>query len=94
MSEEKALTEMIGKLVDQGATTAEEIHREVAELPLSVLENLGLFQKTADDVREIQDRSIGAIYDTIRSINKKVTKLAGEVLEEAANAAASQGEDD
>ena len=94
MSEEKALTEMIGDLVDKGATTAEEIHREIAELPISALDSLGIFQNSTDDIRKLQDRSIGAIYGAIRSINQKVTKLAEEVLEQASNAAASLGEDD
>lgn len=92
MRDERALTEMIEGLVDKGATTAEEIHREVAQLPVSVLENLGLFPNTTDQVRSIQDQSIGAIYDAIRGINHHVSKLAEEVLQEAGEVAGPRDE--
>ena len=82
MSDERALTELIKDVVDQGATTAEEIHRAIADLPLTVLERIGLFERTAQDVRKIQDTSIGAVYGLIRDINQKVSKLAGDVLEQ------------
>ena len=81
MSDEKNLTQLVEELVNDGATTAEEIHRAVADLPISVLEGLGLFESTTREVRRIQDTSIGAIYDVIRDVNHKVAELAGEVLE-------------
>jgi hypothetical protein len=82
MSDERALSQLVKDVVDQGATTAEEIHRAIAELPLTVLERIGLFERTAQDVRKIQDSSIGAVYDLIRDVNQKVAKLAGAVLEQ------------
>ncbi len=83
MSEDKALTELVEEAVDKGATTAEEIHRSIAELPITVLEQLGLFEKTTSDVKQIQDVSIGAIYGVIRDVNHSVAKLAGDILEQA-----------
>ena len=83
MSEDKALAQLVEEAVDKGASTAEEIHRSIAELPITMLEQLGLFEKTAGDVKKIQDASIGAIYDVIRDINHSVGKLAGEILAEA-----------
>ena len=83
MSEDRALTELVEEAVNKGATTAEEIHRSVAELPITMLEQLGLFEKTTSDVKQITDASIGAIYDVIRDVNHSVAKLAGDILEEA-----------
>lgn len=80
MDDLKELTELIENAVNKGATTVEEIHREIAGLPLTVLERLGLFERTAGDVRSLQDASIGAVYDVIRNVNHEVTKLAGELL--------------
>jgi transposase len=65
--------------VDEGASTAEEIHKAVADLPLEVLEKLDIFKETAKDVRKIQDTSIGAIYDVIHRVNREVAKLAREL---------------
>jgi len=84
MSDEKALTELIEEVVDQGATTVEEIHRGIAEMPLGVLEQLGLLERTTTEVRRIQDVSLGAIYGLIRDVNHKVAGLATELLERRA----------
>lgn len=81
MSDERALSELIEEMVDKGATTAEEIHRQIADLPLSVLERLGIFERTAGDVKRIQDTSIGAVYELIRNVNHEVARLAGELVE-------------
>ncbi len=80
MDEAKTLTEVIEQAVDQGATTVEQIHRTIADLPLRSLERAGLFERTTDDVRSLVDASIGTVYDTIREVNHEVTKLAGELL--------------
>ena len=83
MSEDKALTELVEEAVDKGATTAEEIHRSIADLPITVLERRGLFEKSVGDVKKISDASIGAIYDVIRDVNHSVAKLANDLLDEA-----------
>jgi hypothetical protein len=67
--------------VDDGARTAEDIHKAIADLPLDVLQRLDLFEKTAKDVKKIQDTSIGAVYDLIRRVNQEVGKLADDLIE-------------
>jgi hypothetical protein len=78
---DQKLTSWIQEAVDHGATTVEEIHRAIAELPLDVLQRNGLFEQTAAEVREIQDRSIGAVYDVIRDVNRRIGELASDLLE-------------
>lgn len=78
---EATLTGWIQEAVDRGATSVEEIHRAIADLPLEVLERNGLFERTAAEVREVQDRSIGAVYDVIREVNRRVGELAADLLE-------------
>jgi len=80
MSDEKTLNELIEEVVDQGATTVEEIHRAIADMPLDVLERLGVLEQTTSEVRRIQDVSLGAIYGLIRDVNHKVAGLAGDLL--------------
>ncbi|MGH0037285.1 MAG: hypothetical protein ACQGVK_19845 [Myxococcota bacterium] len=94
---ESVLREWIEESVDKGATSVEEIHRAIADLPIGVLERLGLFEASARDVRRIQGTSIGAIYDVIRKVNHEVSRLAGELLDSErrpgpARSAAASGE--
>ena len=81
MSDERGLTELIEDAVNTGATSVEEIHKRIAEMPLTVLEQLGIFERTAGDVRQIQEKSIGAVYELIRDVNHEVAQLARELLE-------------
>ncbi len=74
------LTELIEGAIDRGASSVEEIHRSIASLPLRVMESLGVFERTARDVKRIQDESIGAVYDGIRQINREVGSLAADLL--------------
>lgn len=80
VNDEQKLTRLVERIIDQGANTAEEINRAVLDLPVTVLESLGL-DETADGVKKIQDSSIGAIYELIHDINHKVADLATEMLE-------------
>jgi hypothetical protein len=78
-SEPTRLADLVQRAVDEGANTAEEIHKAVAGLPLEVLERLDVFKENVRDVRRVQETSIGAIYDLIHQVNREVAKLAREL---------------
>jgi hypothetical protein len=80
----RALGSFIQDAIDKGATTVEEIHKSIADLPLKMLEESELLRGPAKEVRRVQDHTIGAIYDVIRRINEQVGTLASELLREAA----------
>ena len=80
MQAEETPSGWIQQAVDRGATSVEEIHKAIADLPFEVLERNGLFEETAAQVREVQARSIGAVYDTIREVNRRVGELASDLL--------------
>ena len=73
--------EWVEHAVDRGARTVEEIHREIAGLPITLLETLGAPEDATQEIRRIQDRSIGAVYDVIRNVQHRVAELANELLE-------------
>jgi hypothetical protein len=83
-SERKALARFVQDAIDKGATTVEEIHKSIADLPLKMLEESELLRGPAKEVRRVQDHTIGAIYDVIRGINQRVGTLASDLLHEAA----------
>ncbi len=80
--EAKGLVERVEETVDRGATTAEEIHRAIADLPLGTLERLGVLEQTGGEVRRIHDETLGAIYDLVRDVNHKLARFAAELVEQ------------
>jgi hypothetical protein len=90
----KALASVIRDAIDKGATTVEEIHKSIADLPLKMLEESELLRGPAKEVRRVQDHTIGAIYDVIRGINQQVGALAAELLHEAAKRRGARAESD
>lgn len=80
-SDEQKLARLVEEIIDNGASTAEDIHREVMDLPLKVLERLGL-ESAAKKVRKVQDSSIGALYELIHEINRQVAGLARDLLKQ------------
>ena len=79
-AEAKRLVDLVQREVDDGATSVEQIHKAIANLPLEVLDRLDIFEETSKGARKVQDATIGAMYDVIRKVNDEVGKLAKELL--------------
>lgn len=77
----QSLTELVEETVDKSATAIEEIHKSFADLPLKLLEESELLREPAREVRRLQDRTIGAIYDVVRKTNRRVAKLVSSVID-------------
>lgn len=77
----QSLTEMIEDAVTRGATTVEEIHKSIADLPLKLLEETEFFRKPAREVRHAQDRALSAIYDVVRDTSHRVAKLVSDLID-------------
>ena len=83
-NERKRLTRLVQDAIDRGATTIEETHKSIANLPIRVLEESDLLREPAKKVRDLQNRTIGSIYDVIRKINQQIGNVASEVLDRSA----------
>ena len=93
-SNKQEISNLIEDAIDKGATSAEEIHRAIAGLPISVLESLGFGEKPSQEVKQIQDATIGAIYAMVRDINHSVAELANDLIEKAQTAEQALQESD
>ena len=80
MERPESLIDRIQEAADRSTTRVEEIHKAIAQLPLDVMERNGWFEATARQIREVEERSIGAVYDTIRDVNRRVIGLASDLL--------------
>lgn len=75
------LKDLVQQAVDRGATSIEEIHQFIAELPFETLERLGVLKPEQRGLRDKQRRSIGMVYDAIRNINRLVGELISDQFE-------------
>src|SRR6185369_7631732 len=83
----EAVKDLIQEAIDKGATSVEQIHRTIADLPLSALEQRGLL---GEEGKSLVDSSIGAVYETIRAVNREAGELASGLFEALENHAEAQ----
>ncbi|RZU38447.1 hypothetical protein EV700_2379 [Fluviicoccus keumensis] len=77
----EALKDLVQDAIDQGATTVEQIHKRIVDLPLSVLEKNGLLDVDSDKRDEMWNKSIGHVYEAIRRVNQEIGDLASQAFE-------------
>ena len=80
MGDLRKLKDLVQEAVDKGATSVEDIHKSIAALPLEVLESIEGLEESAKGIKEIQQKSIGGVYDIIRKVNSKVSEIADEII--------------
>jgi hypothetical protein len=79
------LKDLIQEAVDRGATSVEQIHQSIADLPFEAMERMGLLDQDGLGLRETQTRTIGLVYDAIRRINREVGELISDQFENLEN---------
>jgi hypothetical protein len=81
------LKDFIQEAVDKGATSVEQVHQYIADLPFEALERTGLLENDRLKLRDKNRRSIGMVYDAIRRINREVGQLISDQFENLENSA-------
>lgn len=66
--------------IDNGARSVEQVHRQIASMPLDFLAKIEQLEAPVNQTREFQDKTIGTIYETIHNINAKAGEMAREIL--------------
>ena len=72
------LKDLVQDAVDKGATSVEEIHKVIANLPFETLEQAGLIDNTLKDK---QSQLLTSIYNAIRKVNKQIGDFATDIFE-------------
>lgn len=77
----EALKDLVQDAIDKGASSVEQIHKTIVDLPLSVLEKNGLLDIDSEQRDELWDKSVGQIYEAIRRVNQEVGEIASQAFE-------------
>ena len=79
MTESHSIAATVHTVIDDVTTVVEDIHKSVAEFPLTMLAEITPFKETLDDVKVTQEQTIEAVYGLVRTINHQVRRLTTSV---------------
>ena len=85
MKKLKGLLDLVQAAIDKGATSVEEVQKAVANQPLNILEKIAPLKTPVKGIKEIQNQTIGGVYDIIRTINQEVNVIAKDLLAKVEN---------
>lgn len=74
------LQKAVEEAIKNGATSVEQVHKQIANMPLDFLSRFEQLEGPINQTREWQDKTIGSIYETIQNINAKVGEIARDLL--------------
>lgn len=92
MGKLKEVKDLVQEAVDHGVRSVEEVHLAFARKPFEVIEQVAPNLPLARTIGEAQVKTIGTVYEVIRSVNKAAGNMVDEVLKKLeGTAAASDG---
>lgn len=82
MADVKKIKDLVHELVEKGVNTVEDVHQSIAQASREGLEEIAPkdVKPLVEPAKDIHDTATGAVYDTIRMINRKVSEISDEVL--------------
>ncbi len=80
MASFKDIKDLVQEAIDKGATSVEEVHQAIASKPFELAEQMAPNILSAKSVEQLQRKTIGSVYDTIRQVNKTVGEIAETLL--------------
>jgi hypothetical protein len=75
------IKDIVQQAIDRGATSVEQIHQFIADLPFEALERTGLLEDDRLGLRQKQQRTIGMVYEAIRRVNDEVGRFVSDQIE-------------
>lgn len=74
------LQRTVQKAIDEGARSVEQVHKQIANMPLEFIARIEQLEGPANQVKDFQTKTIGGFYDAIASINAKAGDIAKDLL--------------
>jgi len=76
----KEVRKLVRKAIEDGATNVEQVHQAIAKMPLKYLEKIELIEDKARGAKKVQEKTIGQVYQLLRTINTKAADFTEEIL--------------
>ncbi len=76
----QGIIDLVEDAIENGANSIEEVHMSIAEKPFELLKNIAPLEQAADSILNIQEQTIGNVYQTIRRINEEAANVARDML--------------
>jgi uncharacterized protein YoxC len=68
------------ELVDQGSSAVETVHKMVSGITFGILESTPITGSTSKVARQIHDEAAEEVYGTIRTLGKRIGRVADAML--------------
>ena len=81
MSQIRDFKDFVQDIIDKGATSVEEVHKSIADMPLEALSQIPNMEEPIKAAREFQNNTIGSAYELIRSVNQRAGEVANQLLD-------------
>lgn len=79
-SEVREKQRLAEEFVDQGSTAVETVHKMVSGITFGILEGNPITGPTSQVARQIHDETAEEVYGTIRTLGKRIGKVADAIL--------------
>jgi hypothetical protein len=80
MSKFSEVKDLVQDAIEKGATSVEEVHQKIASMPFEVLEQIAPDIPAVKSISQVQQKTIGSVYEAIRAFNKAVGEAAERIL--------------
>ena len=78
------IQKVVKDAIDKGAASVEQVHLSIAKMPLKYLEKIERVESAAKKVGDIQEKTIGYVFDLIRRVNDRADSIAKGMLQKTA----------
>lgn len=65
-----------------GITSAEQLHKTIAEVPLSYLESIEPIRNQIHEIKEYQNKAITGFYIFLKDVNNRIGEVSDQIIDQ------------
>lgn len=68
--------------VQMGITSAEQLHKTIADAPFSYLESIEPIRDRVIDIKEYQNKALTGFYIFLKDVNNRIGELSDQIIDQ------------